>query len=73
MPKCVQLPAEATRGCQGLGTELEEEKVSLTLFYFILLFYVYKCLPVHHVGVWYLQRPEEGARSPGTRVTYRSL
>lgn len=26
------------------------------------------CMHVYHVCAWYLQRPEEGVRSPGTEV-----
>jgi hypothetical protein len=45
--------------------------VTKVLFKFLFI-YVYGCLPacasVHHMGVWYLGRPEEGVRSSGTGV-----
>lgn len=41
------------------------------LFWFIFIVCVFvlsKCKFLHHVGVWYLQWPEEGIGSPGTGV-----
>ena len=40
----------------------------MSFFVFVFVLFLTACTYVYHVPAWYIQRSEEGVRSPGTSV-----